>query len=133
MSRRRSSWFAAGKMGLGSARDVPLSRARSLASEARRHLANGRDPLAMRAKTAKMTFGEAAAALVESMSSSWRYATHRAQWTMTLTVYAAPLAFLPAADQVRAGLRHCRQPGLPDPMSDRVPVVPRARAASSIV
>jgi integrase len=49
----------------------------------------------MRIKPASMTFGEAATALVDSMSSSWRNAKHRAQWTMTLTVYAAPLTPLP--------------------------------------
>lgn len=86
------------EMGLGSARDVPLARARTLASEARQHVAAGRDPLAMRAKPASMTFGEAAAALVESMSSSWRNPKHRAQWSMTLTVYCAPIAGLAAAD-----------------------------------
>jgi Arm DNA-binding domain len=83
------------EIGLGSARDVPLARARVLASEARQHVAGGRDPLAMRIKPASMTFGEAATALVDSMSSSWRNAKHRAQWTMTLTVYAAPLTPLP--------------------------------------
>jgi integrase len=41
-----------------------------------------------------MTFRDAAAALMESMSPSWRNAKHRAQWTMTLTVYCAPIASL---------------------------------------
>jgi integrase len=86
------------EMGLGSARDVPLARARTLASEARQHVAGGRDPLAMRTKPASMTFGEAATALVESMSSSWRNAKHRAQWVMTLTVYCGPLSTMPVAD-----------------------------------
>ena len=82
------------EMGLGSAREVPLGRARALAADARQHLASGRDPLAVRAKPESMTFGEAAAALVESMSPSWRNEKHRAQWTMTLTVYCAPIAGL---------------------------------------
>jgi integrase len=86
------------EMGLGSAQSVPLARARALAAAARQHIAAGHDPLAMRVKPASMTFGEAATALVESMSSSWRNAKHRAQWAMTLTVYAAPLSSLPAAD-----------------------------------
>jgi len=86
------------EIGLGSARDVPLARARALASEARQHVVGGRDPLAMRIKPASMTFGEAATALVDSMSSSWRNAKHRAQWTMTLTVYAAPLTPLPTVE-----------------------------------
>jgi len=45
-----------------------------------------------------MTFGEAADALVESMSPSWRNAKHRAQWTMTLSVYCAPIAGSAVAD-----------------------------------
>jgi hypothetical protein len=45
-----------------------------------------------------MTFGAAAAALVESMSPSWRNAKHRAQWTMTLTTYCAPIAAMAVAE-----------------------------------
>jgi hypothetical protein len=86
------------EMGLGSARDVPLSRARALAADARQHLVSRRDPLAVRAKPESMTFGEAAAALVDSMSPSWRNAKHRAQWTMTLTTYCAPIAALAVAE-----------------------------------
>jgi integrase len=99
------SWLfmfkAAGRrreMGLGSARDISLAKARELAAEARQHRVAGRDPLAMRAKPTTMTFGEAAEALVESMSPSWRNAKHRAQWSMTLRVYCAPIASLAVAD-----------------------------------
>ena len=92
------------EMGLGSARDVPFARARELASEARQHLVAGRDPLQMRAKPAMATFAETAATLIESMSPSWRSAKHRAQWSMTLRVYCAPIANLPvnaiATDEV---------------------------------
>jgi integrase len=86
------------EMGLGSVRAVPLATARTVAADARQHVAAGRDPLAIRVAPATMTFREAAAGLVESMSSSWRNAKHRAQWTMTLTVYCAPIAALPVAD-----------------------------------
>jgi integrase len=86
------------ELGLGPARDVPLALVRELASEARSHLVAGRDPLAMRAKPAVMTFRQAADGLIESMSPSWRNAKHRAQWTMTLSVYCAVLAALPVAD-----------------------------------
>ena len=85
------------EMGLGSARDVPLARARDLAAEARQHLAAGREPLAMRAKSAPMTFRQAADALIESMSPSWRNEKHRDQWTMTLRVYCAPIGPLPVS------------------------------------
>jgi integrase len=45
-----------------------------------------------------MTFGEAADALIESMSSSWRNEKHRAQWKMTLTVYCEPLRSKPVTE-----------------------------------
>jgi integrase len=86
------------EMGLGPARDVPLGQARKLTADARQHLASGRDPLAMRAKATSITFGQAAAGLIESMSPSWRNAKHCAQWTMTLTVYCAPIAALAVSD-----------------------------------
>jgi integrase len=87
-------WKVAGKrreMGLGSLRDIPLAKARERAAEARQKLADGLDPIATRHKPKVMTFGEAADALIESMSSSWRNEKHRAQWKMTLTVYCEPL------------------------------------------
>src|SRR3954454_23502979 len=79
------------EMGLGSLRDVPLARARQKAAEVRQKLADGVDPLASRDGPKQMTFGEAADALIESMSSSWRNEKHRAQWRMTLTVYCEPI------------------------------------------
>ncbi len=94
-------WKLAGKrreMGLGSLREVPLAKARQRAAEARQLLADGVDPLASRVKAKVMTFGEAADALIESMSPSWRNEVHRAQWTMTLTVYCEPLRSKSVAD-----------------------------------
>ena len=94
-------WKVAGRrreIGLGSLRDVPLAKARDRAAEARRLLAEGSDPLAARAKTRTVTFGEAADALVESMSPSWRNEKHRAQWRMTLTAYCGPIRTMPLAD-----------------------------------
>jgi integrase len=94
-------WKVVGKrreMGLGSLRDVPLAKARQRAAVAREMLVEGIDPLAARDRPKAMTFGEAADALIESMSSSWRNAKHRAQWTMTLTVYCEPLRSKPVAE-----------------------------------
>jgi integrase len=94
-------WKVAGRrreIGLGSLRDVTLAKARDRAAEARRLLAEGSDPLAARAKTRTVTFGEAADALVESMSPSWRNEKHRAQWRMTLTAYCGPIRTVPVAD-----------------------------------
>ncbi|MBZ6079177.1 tyrosine-type recombinase/integrase [Microvirga puerhi] len=87
-------WKVAGKrreMGLGPLRDVPLAKARQRAADARQKLVDGLDPIAARARPKVMTFGEAADALIKSMSSSWRNEKHRAQWVMTLTTYCAPL------------------------------------------
>jgi integrase len=87
-------WKVAGKrreMGLGSLRDVSLAKARHKASEARQKVADGIDPIATREKPKVMTFGEAADALVASMSPAWRNEKHRAQWKMTLTEYCASI------------------------------------------
>jgi integrase len=56
----------------------------------------GRDPIetrdtARRAEAEKPTFGQAADALLEAKGPEWRNDKHKAQWKMTLEVYAAPL------------------------------------------
>lgn len=79
------------EMGLGSLHDVPLAQARELAAASRLALASGRDPRTVRTQSKPTTFGEIADELVASMEKSWRNAKHRAQWRMTLSVYAAPL------------------------------------------
>ena len=94
-------WKTDGKrreMGLGSQRDVALAKARERAAEARQKLADGQDPIVARDKPRMMTFGEAADALIESMSSSWRNEKHRAQWKMTLTVYCEPIRSKPVTE-----------------------------------
>jgi integrase len=84
------------EMGLGSARDVPLARARELAAEARKQLAAGQDPLQAReAMQAVPTFGEMADEVIAAHSPGWRNEKHHAQWRMTLAKYAAPLRELP--------------------------------------
>lgn len=96
-------WKVAGRrreMGLGSGRDVPLARARELATECRVAVSAGRDPLQVRAEKRVAerkvpTFGECADEFVATKQSEWRNEKHRAQWAMTLTKYAAPLRRLP--------------------------------------
>jgi integrase len=83
------------EMGLGSARDVTLARARELASHARGDLAQGINPLDARKSTVGASFGECADRLIEAMRPSWRNDKHVAQWEMTLRDYAAPLRRLP--------------------------------------
>jgi integrase len=82
------------ELGLGSARDVTLARAREMASENRVLLAQSINPKDARKPQVSATFGECADALIESMRPSWRNAKHAAQWEMTLREYAAPLRAL---------------------------------------
>lgn len=87
------------EMGLGSARDVPLARARELADAVRAQLAEGLNPLSARkAEEIIPTFGEAADALVDDIASGFRNAKHIEQWRMTLKEYAGPLRKKSVAD-----------------------------------
>src|SRR5215207_6570004 len=84
------------EMGLGGLASVSLAEARDKADEARRVLASGRNPIEVRraagaAHDTTPTFGAFADALVADLSHGFRNAKHRAQWAMTLKVYAAPL------------------------------------------
>jgi integrase len=83
------------EIGLGSARNVTLARARELAAQARAKLAEGINPKDVRRPLAGATFGECADRLIEAMRPSWRNNKHGAQWEMTLRDYAAPLRRLP--------------------------------------
>ena len=79
-------------MGLGPVADVSLAKARERAAACRAMLADGIDPLEARrddrakaqAARKRMTFGDAADALVESLSSGWSNDKHRYQWAQTL-------------------------------------------------
>jgi integrase len=97
------------EIGLGSARDVTLARARELASQARAKLAEGINPKEARKPTEGATFAECADRVIEAMRPSWRNGKHAAQWGMTLRDYAAPLRQLPvdkiATDDVLAVLK----------------------------
>ena len=101
-------------MGLGSPDTVPLAKARELAAAARLSVHNGSNPLEEKraamdaqrrdteerqfARSKARTFGEVADELIESKGAGWRNSKHRAQWSMTLEVYAAPLRALPVAE-----------------------------------
>ena len=84
------------EIGFGSAREVPLARARELASQARAKLAEGINPKIARRPSAGATFGQCADRVIEAMRPSWRNRKHAGQWEMTLRDYAAPLRRLPA-------------------------------------
>jgi integrase len=87
-------------MGLGSYPDITLARARELATECRRALAAGIDPIearkqkreAGRIEVAKsMTFDQCGAAYIAAHEAGWRNAKHRQQWANTLKTYVWPV------------------------------------------
>jgi integrase len=77
-------------MGLGSWPEISLARARERAMESRRAIAQGHDPLTVKPEKKKLTFQEAAEALIAAKRNGWRNAKHGAQWTSTLVRYAFP-------------------------------------------
>lgn len=97
-------WTRAGKrreMGVGPAgkEGVSLAKARDAAATARDVLLAGGDPILARDEARRSpievpTFGEAADAYVKSLKAQWRNEKHKAQWTMTLKVYAKSLRSL---------------------------------------
>jgi integrase len=112
-------WSRNGKrreMGLGPAgRDgVPLAEAREKAATARDVVRGGGDPIEKRKAAAApervWSFGEVADQLVTGLSPQWRNEKHRAQWSMTLKIYAAPLRSLPVAQVDTAAVLGVLQP-----------------------
>ncbi len=84
------------EMGLGSYPEVSLADAREKALAGRRLARSGVDPIAARKKSEGVpTFGELADEIVGHLAQGFRNAKHKAQWRMTLTVYAEPLRAKP--------------------------------------
>jgi integrase len=90
--------------GLGSAKAIPLKRARELAAEARRLRAEGIDPIERRreqrgdarVEQAKaMTFQQCAEAYVAAHEAGWRSAKHHRQWRSTLAYLLPIIGALP--------------------------------------
>ena len=80
------------EMGLGSYPEVSLAEAREKAISGRRLARSGADPIAERRKDRGIpTFGELADEIAGQLAEGFRNEKHRAQWKMTLTVYAGPL------------------------------------------
>lgn len=77
-------------LGLGPYPDVSLAMARERASEARRLIALGDDPIAKKHQAKSKTFRDAALELIESKRPGWKNAKHAAQWTSTLEAYVFP-------------------------------------------
>lgn len=87
-------------MGLGSAQYFSLAQARERAREARRQLADGKDPLitkraekaaAKLAADRRLTFREAAQQYYTQHLPGWRSVMHAKQWMRSLEVYAFPI------------------------------------------
>lgn len=103
------SWFFIGtyngkriELGLGSALDVTLAKARERAAEIRSMLVDGIDPRVERAKAKlvaeekpAVTFGAFALDLVDSLEDGFKNPKHRQQWRNTLKTYAKPLWDVP--------------------------------------
>ncbi len=92
------------EMGLGSAAkgQVSLADARKAASEARKLVADGIDPLAARearkqAERIIPTFGVFADEYLATHRSKFRNEKHIAQWQMTLTTYCEPIRAKPVS------------------------------------
>ena len=88
------------KMGLGPCHTVTLAMAREKATEARRKLLDGIDPIDERAavKMARkvnaakaMSFRQCAEAYINAHKVGWKNEKHAAQWPATLEAYAYPV------------------------------------------
>ncbi len=77
-------------LGLGAYPDVTLAMARQRATEARRLIAEGEDPITLKHQSKPKTFKDVAFELVESKKHGWKNAKHAGQWTSTLERYAFP-------------------------------------------
>lgn len=82
-------------IGLGSAKVISLSDARERASETRKLIRSGGDPIAARRASQSLlaalpSFREAATALHGEREGSWKNHKHRAQWLSSLEAYAFP-------------------------------------------
>ena len=86
------------EMGLGSLASVSLADAREKASEARRTVASGLNPIEERraqeaVQDATTTFGAFADDLMKDLAHGFRNEKHRTQWAMTLTTLCRTASF----------------------------------------
>ncbi len=96
-------------MGLGSFPDVSIVEARDTASELRKKVRNGIDPLqekqerlaiAQAASANAMTFDWCAEQYINAHKSGWKNTKHCDQWTNTLATYATPIVGALAVDKI---------------------------------
>ncbi|MFC2993669.1 tyrosine-type recombinase/integrase [Halomonas tibetensis] len=92
-------------MGLGSCVDVSLAEARSQATDNRKLVKEGLDPLEAKmvvdqAEVVTPTFVSCAARYIMSHRRSWRNAKHARQWVSTLKTYVRPVIGFKRVDEV---------------------------------
>ena len=116
------SWFFIGtvngkrfEMGLGSALDVSLAKAREKATEVRHLALEGRDPRVVRDKVTEesagdVSFGKFAQQFVADIESGFRNPKHRQQWRNTLETYGKPIAKIPIAEVDTDDVLRCVRP-----------------------
>ncbi|MFA5040191.1 MAG: integrase arm-type DNA-binding domain-containing protein [Bdellovibrionales bacterium] len=87
------------EMGLGAFPTASLSNARTKATEWKKLLAEGKDPISARAKGKakdkktednEKTFKDCAEAYIDAHKSGWRNSKHAQQWSNTLEAYVYP-------------------------------------------
>ena len=87
-------------MGLGAAHTISLAEARAKATEYRKLLLDGLDPIEQRNQVksraaceaaSSKTFDECAAAFIKTHKAYWKNVKHAEQWETTLETYASPI------------------------------------------
>ncbi|MXO48649.1 tyrosine-type recombinase/integrase [Erythrobacter vulgaris] len=103
------------ELGLGSALDVSLAKAREKATEVRQLALEGRDPRILRKRAseenaAQVSFGKFAKQYVADIESGFRNPKHRQQWRNTLETYGKPIAKVPIAEVDTDDVLRCVRP-----------------------
>jgi integrase len=103
------------EMGLGSALDVSLAKAREKAAEVRHLALEGRDPKIVRENAkdenaSQLPFGKFAQQYVADIESGFRNPKHRQQWRNTLETYGKPIAKVPIAEVNTDDVLRCVRP-----------------------
>jgi integrase len=108
------------RLGLGSAKAIPLKRARELANETRRLRAERIDPLQQRRElrdaqlveqAKSISFAQCAESYITAHEAGWRNPKHRQQWRSSLSTYVFPaIGGLPVESVDTALILKCLEP-----------------------